>query len=79
MGADLLNNSTNVVLGLLVSIILICSALIPVAVDQIAALVAKYGTDVSGYTSMISVVITLAIVGLIIGIVKSYTKESRTD
>lgn len=76
---DLLNNSTNVVMGLLVSVILICSALIPVALDQITALTEQYGTDVSQYTTMLEVVIILAIVGLIIGVVRTYTRESRMD
>lgn len=74
--ADMLDSSTNVVMGLLVSIILICSALVPVALDQIANLTARYGTDVSQYTTMIEVVIILAIVGMIVGIVRTY---SRTE
>lgn len=74
-----MNNSTNVVVGLLVAIILICSALIPVAIDQITALTATYGTDVSQYTSLLSVVITLTIIGLIVGVVRMYTRESRID
>lgn len=76
---DLLNNSTNMVMGLLISIVLICSALIPVAIDQIAALVEKYGTDVSQYTGLISTIIIVAIISLLIGIVRSFTKENRVD
>ena len=72
--ADMLENSTSVVMALLVSIILICSALVPVALDQISALTARYGTDVSEYTTMLQVVIILAIVGLIIGVVRTYIK-----
>lgn len=71
----MLDSSTSVVMGLLVSIILICSALVPVALDQITALTQKYGTDVSEYTTMLEVVIILAIVGLIIGVVRTYTKS----
>lgn len=74
-----MNNSTNVVIGLLVAIILICSALIPVALDQISALTAAYGADVSQYTSLLSVVITLTIIGLVVGVVRMYTRESRID
>lgn len=70
----MLENSTSVVMALLVSIILICSALVPVALDQISALTARYGTDVSEYTTMLQVVIILAIVGLIIGVVRTYIK-----
>ena len=74
-----MNNSTNVVIGLLVAIILICSALIPVALDQITALTTAYGADVAQYTSLLSVVITLTIIGLVVGVVRMYTRESRID
>ena len=77
--ADLLDSSTKVVMGLLVSIILVCSALVPVALDQINALTQRYGTDVSQYTTMLEVVIILAIVGLIIGVVRTYTHTSEAD
>ena len=73
--ADLLDKSTNVVVSLLVAIILICSALVPVALDQIAKLTQDYGTDVSQYTSMLEVVIILTIVGLILGVVRTYTRN----
>lgn len=76
---DLLNNSTNMVMGLLISIVLICSALIPVAIDQITALAAKYGSDVAQYTGLLSTIIIVAIISLLIGIVRSFTKENRVD
>lgn len=72
--ADILDSSTSVIMGILVSIILICSALVPVALDQISALTAKYGTDVSQYTTMLEVVITIVIIALIVGVVRTYVK-----
>ena len=76
--ADLLNSSTNTVIALLVAIILFCSVLIPVAMKQIENLVDMFAddasVDVSQYTSLIELVIVLAIIGLIVGIVRTYTK-----
>ena len=68
--ADLLNSSTNTVIALLVAIILFCSVLIPVAMKQIENLVDMFAddasVDVSQYTSLIELVIVLAIIGPII-------------
>ena len=72
--ADLLESSTTTIMGILVAIILICSALVPVALDQINSLELQYNTDVSQYTTMIEVVIIVVIIGLIIGVVRTYTK-----
>lgn len=73
--ADLLESSTTTIMGILVAIILICSALVPVALDQINSLELQYNTDVSQYTTMIEVVIIVVIIGLIIGVVRTYTKS----
>ena len=64
-------------MGILVAIILICSALVPVALDQINSLELQYNTDVSQYTTMIEVVIIVVIIGLIIGVVRTYTKYDQ--
>ncbi len=83
--ADLLDSSTNVIMGLLVSIILICSALVPVALSQIESLehfanaLNMEESDVSMYTNMIEIVLVLAIVGLIIGVVRTYTRTNEVD
>lgn len=83
--ADLLDSSTNVIMGLLVSIILICSALVPVALSQIESLenfanaLNLSEQDVSMYTNMIEIVLVLAIVGLIIGVVRTYTRTNEVD
>ena len=86
--ADLLDSSTNVIMGLLVSVILICSALVPVVLSQIDSLETFVNTlagegkdapDVSMYVNMIEIVVILAIVGLIIGVVRTYTKTNEVD
>ena len=79
----LLTDSTNVVVGLIVAIVMICSALIPIALDQITILTNKYSgegmPDVSQYTSLITIVLILAILGLIIGVVRTYTRNNESD
>ena len=76
--ADLLNSSTNTVMAIIVAIILICSVLIPVSMKQIENLVDMFAddasVDVTQYTGLIELVIIFVILGLIIGVVRSYTK-----
>ena len=78
--SDLLDNSTNVVIGLIVAVILICSALIPITLEQMASLtdLSEEGLgDVSTYQTLIEVVLVLAIIGMIIGVVRTYNKTER--
>jgi len=85
--ADLLDSSTNVVMGLLVAVILVCSALVPVALGQIKSLEtfvqslhdADLESQAQTYVTMLEVVIVLAIVGLIIGVVRTYTRTNEVD
>lgn len=78
---DLIDKSTNTILGILVAVVLISSALIPVALDQINALKTKFASDtemleqVNTYTGLIEVVIVIVIICLIIGVIKTYTKN----
>lgn len=79
----ILTDSTNVVIGLIVAIVLICSALIPIAIGQIETLTKNYGGedgfDITPYTDLIGVVIILAILGLVIGVVRTYTRNNESD
>lgn len=79
--SDILDSSTNVVIGLIVAVILICSALIPITVEQLESLAETY-TDVQEigtYTTLIEVVVIMAIVGLIIGVVRTYNRGNEQD
>lgn len=76
-----MNSSTNVVIGLIVAVILICSALIPITVEQIESLTATYKdfAEIGTWTTLIEVVIIMAIIGLIIGVVKTYSRGNELD
>lgn len=76
---DLLEQSTTTVMAILISVILICSALIPITMDQITALTKDYGVDVEQYTDILQIVVIICIIGLIIGVVRAYTKSSHED
>ena len=78
--SDILDSSTNVVIGLIVAVILICSALIPITVEQISSLNAIDDFDqgtISTWTSLIEVVIIMVIIGLIIGVVRTYSRREQ--
>lgn len=73
--ADLMDKTINSILTALIAVVLIASAFLPTVIDQISALTTKYGTSVSGYTSLLSVVIIMTIIGIIVGVIKTYTKD----
>lgn len=73
--ADLMDKTINSILTALIAVVLIASAFLPTVIDQINALTTKYGDDVTGYTTLLSVVIIMTIIGIIIGVIKTYTKE----
>lgn len=79
--SDILNSSTNVVIGLIVAVILICSALIPITVEQVKSLTENYSdfAEVGTWITLIEVVIIMAIIGLIIGVVKTYSGRNELD
>lgn len=73
--ADLMDKTINSILTALIAVVLIASAFLPTVIDQINALTTKYGASVSGYTTLLSVVIIMTIIGIIIGVIKTYTKD----
>lgn len=80
--SDQLDKSVNTVLAVLVSVVMICSALIPIALSQIANLekLSEQGLgDVSQYVSILQVVLVLSIVGLLIMIVRGYSRGGEQD
>ena len=81
--SDALENSTNTILTVLVSVVMICSALIPIVLGQIANLnnlsIQGYTGDITKYTSIIEVVLILAIIGLLIMIVRGYSRGREYD
>ena len=73
--ADLMDKTINSILTALIAVVLIASAFLPTVIDQINKLTAKYGDDVTGYTALLSVVIIMTIIAIIIGVIKTYTKD----
>lgn len=74
--ADLMDKTINSILTALIAVVLIASAFLPTVIDQINNLTTKYGSDaVGGYTALLSVVIIMTIIGIIIGVIKTYTKD----
>ncbi len=88
--SDIIDRSTGVILGILIAVVLICSALIPVVIGQINNLKTTYHGGTGGYSDdivnlvqqysdILGIVILIVIIGLIIGVVKTYTGGSERD
>ena len=69
---DKIDTTINSVTAAIIGVVLVCSALIPIAVGQLDFL-DTLGEGVSQYASLISVVVIVTIVGLIIGVIKTYS------
>ena len=80
--SDLIESSTNTVMGLLIFVIMVCVALIPISIDMINGLISKYATsafasDVEQYTTLLGVAIIFVILGVIVGIIRTYSRSER--
>ena len=79
--ADMMDKTINSILTALIAVVLIASAFIPVVIKQISALSSL--VDPSGnmpmYTTLISVVVIMTIIGIIIGVIKSYSSNDNGD
>ena len=80
--SDLIESSTNTVMGLLIFVIMVCVALIPISIDMINGLIAKYATsefanDVQQYTDLLGIAIVFVILGVIVGIIRTYSRSER--
>ena len=73
--ADMMDKTINSILTALIAVVLIASAFIPVVIKQINNLSKIEGMD-STYTTLISVVVIMTIIGIIIGVIKIYTSDS---
>ena len=87
--SDIIDRSTSVILGVLIAVVLICSALIPIVIGQINGLKTTFSAEnhytseivnmVTQYSDIIGIVILIVIIGLIIGVVKTYTGGNERD
>ena len=75
--ADMMDKTISAILTAFVAVILIASAFIPTAIQQIDSLNDRFGSDAAGYTALISTVIIVTIVGILIGIVKTYSGKGE--
>ena len=71
----MMDKTINSILTALIAVVLIASAFIPVVIKQINNLSKIEGMD-STYTTLISVVVIMTIIGIIIGVIKSYSSDS---
>ena len=71
-----MDKTINSILTALIAVVLIASAFLPTVIDQINNLTTRYGSDVAGYTALLSVVVIMTIIGIIIGVIKTYTKDN---
>ena len=75
--ADMMDKTINSILTALIAIVLIASAFIPVVIQQIGNLLNMAdptGGQLTVYTGLISVVVIMTIIGIIIGVIKTYQK-----
>lgn len=81
--SDLIESSTNTVMGVIIFVVMVCAALIPITLDQIRTLATKYADteawdyNVTQYTDLLSLVLIFVILGVIIGIVRMYSRSER--
>lgn len=71
--ADMMNKTINSIVTALIAVVLIGAAFIPTALNVISEIPeagAKYGT-------LLGVVITITIVGVLIGVIRSYMGRER--
>ena len=71
---DKLSNIIDSSVAALVGIVLVASAVIPIAVSQITSL-KSLQEDTTMYQTLLGVVIVMVILGLIIGVIRYFTKS----
>lgn len=81
--SDITDRSVTTIMTVLISVVLVCSALIPISMDQIKAMMAKFTTEVYGkqiadmvgqLQTILFIVLIVVVIGLVIGVVKGYTR-----
>lgn len=73
--ADMMDKTINSIITALVAVVLVGSAFIPTVVPMISKLTSQ-GGDYATYAILLGVVITMTIIGVVIGVIKMYTRES---
>ena len=85
--ADMLDKTINSILTAFIAVILIASAFIPVAINQINAIpslvnIPEKGAligDIQPFATLLSVVVIVTIVGIVVGVIKQYTGDDYDE
>lgn len=71
--AGKIDSIINSAVATLIGIVMLCSVVIPIGVDQIATLTG----DASAYAPLIGVAITMSVVAVIIGVVRYFSSSKE--
>ena len=71
--ADKIDNMINSSVATVIGIIMLCSLVIPVGVDQIATLTG----DASAYAPLIGIVLIMSVVAVIVGVVRYFSSSKE--
>ena len=84
--ADMLDKTINSILTAFIAVILIASAFIPVAINQINAIPTLVNipekaliSDITPFSTLLSVVVIVTIVGIVVGVIKQYTGDDYDE
>ena len=72
---DKLSNIIDSSVAAIVGIVMVASAVIPVAVSQIVSLQTITDYDTAIFQSLLGVAVIMVIIGLIVGVIRYYTKS----
>lgn len=72
---DKLSNIIDSSVAAIVGIIMVASAVIPIAVSQIVSLQTITDYDTATFQSLLGVAVMMVIIGLIIGVVRYFTRS----
>ena len=84
--ADMMDKTINSILTAFIAVILIASAFIPVAINQINAIPKLVNipenaliSDITPFSTLLSVVVIVTIVGIVVGVIKQYTGDDYDE
>lgn len=71
----MLNKTITSIITALIAVVMVASVLIPTVVPMIQNLDTEFGSQVTPITALIWTVLTFVVIGILIGVIKSYQKE----
>lgn len=72
--ASMMDRTIDSILTALIAVVLIASAFIPIVITQVNNLLETYASDsnIGLYTGLITIVVVMTIIGIIVGVIKTY-------